>query len=116
MPKIIILYRTKRVVLMSMSVSAFSIIATKMLFARIQKQVSIVSAIKVTKVMVLLVMISMNACKMIFARSMPFVRILMARMTATVMEILDLKSPKMDALTLMNAGMNAMKQLRKHSE
>ena len=101
---------------MSMSVSAFSIIAMKMLFARIQKQVSIVSAIKVTKVMVLLVMISMNACKMIFARSMPFVRILMARMTATVMEILDLKSPKMDALTLMNAGMNVMSHPRKHSK
>ena len=101
---------------MSMSVSAFSIIAMKMLFARIQKQVSIVSAIKVMKVMVLLVMISMNACKMIFARSMPFVRILMAHTIATVMEILDLKSPKMDALTLMNAEMNAMKQLRKHSK
>lgn len=52
-----ILYRIKRVVLMSMSVSAFLIIVTKMLFARIQKQVSIVSAIKVTKVMVLPVMI-----------------------------------------------------------
>ena len=101
---------------MSMSVSAFSIIATKMLFARIQKQVSIVSAIKVTKVMVLLVMISMNACKMIFVPNMPFARILMALMNATVMEILDLKWQKMDALTLMNAGMNVMKQLRKHSE
>ena len=101
---------------MSMSVSAFSIIAMKMLFARIQKQVSIVSAIKVTKVMVLLVMISMNACKMIFARSMPFVRTPKAHTIATVMEILDLKWQKMDALTLMNAGMNAMKQLRKHSE
>ena len=66
--------------------------------------------------MVPLVMISMNACKMIFVPNMPFARILMALMTATVMEIRDLRSRKMDALILMNVGMNVMNQLRKHSK
>ena len=66
--------------------------------------------------MVSRVMISMNACKMIFVQIMPFVRILKALMTATVMEIQDLKSRKMDALTSMNVEMNVTKRLRKHSE
>lgn len=66
--------------------------------------------------MVSRVMISMNACKMIFVPNMPFARILMALMTANVMEIQDLRSRKMDVLTLMNVGMNAMNQLRKHSK
>ena len=103
----------KRVVKMSMNVLVFSIIVTKMGSVPIPKQRSTVNVTKVTKAMVLLVMISMNARRRIFVLNMPFVRIRMVRMI--VFASRDSKMLKTVVLMWTNAETSVTRKLRKRS-